>query len=336
MSMPLDPLSRLFACLGACLLSLGFAAGCALLPSAEPLPQPSPSAVPPGEFRVIGYLADWNSPQAVIQFDKLTHLNYAFLLPQPDGSLGEVQHPQRLSQLVQEAHASGVKVLIAVGGWGYDDAFEQLAADPQARQRFVANLAAYTAAYELDGVDIDWEYPDPGDSARNFLSLMQALRQALPAESLLTAAVVASGKLAEGIPAEVFPLVDWLNIMAYDRNNQNHSPLDYAQEALDYWLQRGLPRQKAALGVPFYARPDGVPYRLLVAFDPSAASRDETTYQGRQVFYNGIPTLQAKARLALERAAGIMIWELSQDTSGENSLLAAIHQVVRREDSVLP
>lgn len=335
MKTPADPLPRLLANLGACLLTLGIAAGCALSPNAGRQPQPSLSAAPEG-FRIVGYLADWNSPQASVQFDKLTHLNYSFLLPQPDGSLGEVQHPDRLRELVQQAHVSQVKVLIAVGGWGTDDQFEQLAADPQARQRFVANLVAYAAAYELDGVDIDWEYPDAGESARNFLSLMQDLRQASPQGSLLTAAVVASGQLADGIPAEVFPLVDYLNIMAYDRNNRDHSLYNYAQEALTYWLERGLPPQKAVLGVPFYARPDGVPYRLLVAFDSSAAHRDEIPYQGRQVFYNGIPTIQAKARLALERAGGVMIWELSQDATDQNSLLRAIYDVVSGKAAVTP
>jgi hypothetical protein len=47
------------------------------------------------------------------------------------------------------------------------------------------------------------------------------------------------------------------------------------------------------------------------------------------VYYNGIPTIQAKTRLALERAGGVMVWELSQGAAGEASLLGAIYRTAR-------
>jgi GH18 family chitinase len=56
---------------------------------------------------------------------------------------------------------------------------------------------------------------------------------------------------------------------------------------------------------------------------------DSSEYLGGMVFYNGIPTIQAKTQLALQRASGIMIWELSQDTMDETSLLNAIFQTVQ-------
>lgn len=39
--------------------------------------------------------------------------------------------------------------------------------------------------------------------------------------------------------------------------------------------------------------------------------------------------VQAKTRLALERAGGVMVWELSQDARGEASLLRAVYQAVQ-------
>jgi hypothetical protein len=44
--------------------------------------------------------------------------------------------------------------------------------------------------------------------------------------------------------------------------------------------------------------------------------------------YNGITTIKNKTTLALNQAAGIMIWEIAQDATGTYSLLSAIKEVV--------
>ena len=281
-------------------------------------------------FRIIGYAPEWDTVVKEIQFDKLTHINYAFLLPRADGFFENLEHPEKLKEIVSEGHSHGVKILISIGGWGYDEQFEALAADADRRGTFVQEAIRFANEYDLDGVDIDWEYPDPGESSQNYLALMRELRASLPVGKLLTSAVVSKGSLAEGIPAQVFPVVDFLNIMVYDNSQTDHSPYWLAEEALDYWQARGLPVEKTVLGVPFYGRPDGVAYRNLVQADPSAAERDISDYSGKDVFYNGIPTMQRKTELALKRASGIMIWELAHDTQDATSLLGAIFETVHR------
>ena len=281
-------------------------------------------------FRIIGYTPEWDTVVKEIQFDKLTHINYAFLLPRADGFFENLEHPEKLKEIVSEGHSHGVKILISIGGWGYDEQFEALAADADKRGTFVQEANRFANEYDLDGVDIDWEYPDPGESSQNYLALMRELRASLPVGKLLTSAVVSKGSLAEGIPAQVFPVVDFLNIMVYDNSQTDHSPYWLAEEALDYWQARGLPIEKTVLGVPFYGRPEGVAYRNLVQADPSAAQRDISDYSGKDVFYNGIPTMQRKTELALKRASGIMIWELAHDTQDATSLLGAIFETVHR------
>jgi chitinase len=278
----------------------------------------------PSSFRIIGYAPEWDTVVQEIQFDKLTHINYAFLLPKPDGSFEDLEHPEKLKEIVTEAHKHGVKVLISIGGWGYDEQFEALAADPDSRAAFVQKAGQFAQDYALDGIDIDWEYPDEGESSQNYLKLMQDLRSSLPDDKLLTSAVVSQGSLAEGIPVEVFPVVDFLNIMVYDESQTNHSPYWSAEEALDYWLGRGLPPEKTVLGVPFYGRPEGIAYRKLVQADPSAADRDVSEYEGEKIYYNGMATMQRKTELAMQRASGIMIWELAHDTLDSTSLLGVI------------
>ena len=49
-----------------------------------------------------------------------------------------------------------------------------------------------------------------------------------------------------------------------------------------------------------------------------------------EVYYNGVDTIVEKAQYAKENLGGIMIWELTQDTSDpDRSLLQAIGSVVR-------
>lgn len=260
----------------------------------------------------------------VIDFSRLTHVNYAFLLPKRSGELKPFGSPTQLRRVVEQAHTAGTKVLISVGGWGSDDEFEALAAVEERRARFVAAVAEFVAAYQLDGVDIDWEYPDAGASGENFLALMRDLRAALPGGRLLTAAVIADATHADGIDPAVFELIDFANIMAYDGGAADHSSLQLAERALATWDDAGLVREKRVLGVPFYARPGGIPYRALLASDPAAANGDRVTYLTEDRYYNGPATLRAKVALATAEASGVMIWELSQDALGSDSLLDVI------------
>lgn len=290
------------------------------------MPLPTPTA--PTEFRIVGYVTDGETVISQIQFDKLTHINYAFVLPNEDGTFETIANPWKLEEVVKQAHRRGVKVLISVGGWGFDPEFEQLAAAPETRARLVEGLMAFVEQYDLDGVDIDWEYPGPEpESAANFVQLMAELDARLqPQGKLLTAAVVAVGATGEGVRADVFERVDFLNLMAYDGSEGHHSSYEYAETALNYWSARGLPREKMVLGVPFYSRPTLVTYRKIIQADPQAAQADEWTYHGSTVYYNGLATMQRKTELAMQRASGIMIWTLAYDTSDDTSLLNAIHQ----------
>ena len=290
---------------------------CVVLLLAAPLgAQPSP--------KLVGYSTSWSGEAAAVPIRRLTHVNFAFVVPAKDGSLPPVKNADKLQALVAAARPAGTKVLIAVGGWnnGDDSAFEALSAHPSSRARFVAETLSLVGAHGLDGVDVDWEYPDPGASSENFALLMSELCGALHAQGkLCTAAVAATGRHGDGIASEVFAEVDFLNLMAYDGGNgEAHSPYSYAVASLDYWLGRGLPKQKAVLGVPFYGRPSWERYWAIVARDPQAPDKDVSN----DVHYNGRDTLRRKARLANERAGGVMIWELSQDTADEKTSLLAV------------
>jgi GH18 family chitinase len=289
------------------------------------VPAPAGSQEMESTFRVIAYVTAAVVPET-IPYESLTHINYAFLIPNADGTFAHFPNAWKLETVVEQSRRAGVKVLISVGGWGWHDQFDALAADPATRSLFVQNLVSFVARYDLDGADIDWEYPRPGTSAQNFLLLVRELRQALP-DKLLTTAVVAYGDTGAGIAGETFDLFDFVNVMTYD--GPDHGTMAQFEAGLDYWQERGLPPEKTVMGVPFYARPHELTYRRIVAADPEAAYQDAVEYHGTTIRYNGIPTIQAKTRLARQRAGGIMFWTLEHDAPGELSLLKAIDAVVR-------
>src|SRR5436189_6351037 len=54
-------------------------------PTAAPTNSPTPTPKP--AFRVVGYITDWDPAVGKAQIEKLTHINYAFALPKPDGAI---------------------------------------------------------------------------------------------------------------------------------------------------------------------------------------------------------------------------------------------------------
>ena len=290
-------------------------------PTIAPTMTPIPASRP---FIILAYATD-GIVADIIPYNQLTHINYAFLTPKSDGTFNPINNGWKLKQIATIGHGQNVRVSISVGGWGWDAQFEEMAANPESRSAFVQNLKVFVDEYQLDGADIDWEYPDAGQSSQNFFTLVKELHDAMP-DKLLTTAVVAYGdNNGLGIPTESFELFDFVNVMTYD--GPDHGSMEQFEKGLAYWSERGLPKKKIVMGVPFYGDPN-MPYFKLVQDDPAAAQMDTYDYYGTTFHYNGIPTIQAKTHIAMDKANGIMFWALDHDAQGELSLVNAIHQTV--------
>ena len=295
----------------------------------------SSSSVSTGGLKIVGYAPSWSIVESTIQYSKLTHINYAFVLPNSDGSLGGVENSGTLQTIVTHAHQNGVKVVVSIGGWndGNDSNFVSLASTSAGRTKFTNAVISLTDQYNLDGIDIDWEYPDPDTAeSTNYSLLMSSLSSAMHTRGkILTAAVVGDGYTGNGIKNEVFGYVDFLNLMAYDANNGDHSPYSYAVESINYWAGRGLAASKIVLGVPYYAHPSWAAYNTKVSQNSANACRDTDGSD----YWNGIPTIRKKAQLA-RSYGGIMTWELSQDTTGATSLVTAMWEAITGRSGSYP
>src|SRR5258705_12473625 len=103
-----------------------------LLTSCARMQNPTPTPREEKPFRIVAYATDAIIVD-LIPYDKLTHINYSFLIPNADGTFASLNNSWKLKMIAESAHSQGVSVSIAVGGWGWDAQFEQMAADAGAR-----------------------------------------------------------------------------------------------------------------------------------------------------------------------------------------------------------
>lgn len=283
-------------------------------------------------FRIIGYFSNWG-PVSKIKFDNITCLNFAFIKPMPDGSLAKDSTYDKLYQIVAKARPKKVKVVAAIGGQYTDKTFSQIAKSEATMDKFVNNLVALVDKYQLDGIDLDWEYPQFNtDEPQKMLLLTKKLSAKLrPKKKILSMALHSKPKWGALFLDGLFPLLDYASIMAYDDMEQpSHSSYPYALNSMNYWIvTRKVPREKLNLGVPTYGRnPKVVPpyYKDLIkkGADPNADS-----FNG--IHYNGIGTIRKKVALAMRNVGGVMIWEINGDTDDDKtSLIKAIKDETRR------
>jgi chitinase len=76
-----------------------------------------------------------------------------------------------------------LKVLLSIGGWTYSPSFHPIVVNPAARAKFVESSVKILEDYGLDGLDIDYEYPQNDEQARGYVELLRELRHGLDAHA---------------------------------------------------------------------------------------------------------------------------------------------------------
>lgn len=300
------------------------------------------------EFKVVAYYPSWKANQLEkIDYSVVTHVIYAFAIPTSEGNLLPLENEELAKFIIKEAHANQRKVLLAIGGWSYQEipletTFMKATNTPEKIQALGDAIIKMCNEYGFDGVDMDWEHPRyDGTSEVRYETLMLYLAEKLHQQDKLLTAAVISGVTAQGQvyydaaahTDAVLDQVDWLNVMAYDGGDgASHSSYDFAIDSGNYWKEtRGLESGKIALGVPFYGRPSWASYEEILAEVSDGYGTDLSTYKGMQVYYNGVDTIKKKTEYAKGNFGGIMIWEITQDTSQkEYSLLQGIKEVLSK------
>ena len=283
--------------------------------------------------RVIGYLPYYSTDYLdKIDFSALTHLNIAFTNPDSSGELHNEISDETMKKIVKTCHENNVKAIASFGGGAISSTNYNaiMRGNPEGIKRFNKTIINYCREYELDGVDIDFEFIASSPAWEYFEDWMIALRKECKKNNLILSAAVASW-YTDNISDRAMECFDYIMIMAYDNNadSKNHSTYEYAKYELEYHLNRGIDKKKLVLGVPFYGYSytssgemdwnSAASYRYILSKDFTAKNKDYSNSYA----YNGVKTIKEKAELSKEYG-GIMIWELSQDADGSNSLLKVI------------
>jgi len=224
-------------------------------------------------------------PPSKINFKLYTHLCHAFITANEDGVVRTNRNvPSR--ELTTQAHEAGVKVILSLGGWGWDKQFAAIVSKPESEDRYVESVMGIVEAFDYDGIDVDWEYPDTKEEVAGFDRLAKRFRKQLDElgvkkkrPMLQTMAAAASTNTLKWLSNELLlGTLDWVNVMTYDMAGDwtdyagHHSPLFASKKqpgnprstelSIKCLIDRGMPPNRLALGIPLYGKgfPVSEPY----------------------------------------------------------------------------
>ncbi len=238
---------------------------------------------------VLGYVAGWTGMSMdKVDATKLTHINYAFANLADCKAFFELDHDSLfVAQLTaQKSINPELKVLVSIGGWIWSKNFSDAALTDSTRALFASSAIELMLKHNLDGIDLDWEYPRQiGDNNKfrtedkeNFTLMLKEIREqldGLPESAdkhfLLTIATGANKDYTDNTDlGEAQKYLDFINIMTYDlysgldyttghHANLNPSPQTTKagsdiHSAVDGHINAGVPAGKIVLGIPFYGR----------------------------------------------------------------------------------
>jgi len=220
-----------------------------------------------------------------IKKDHYTHIHYAFGRVTPGAYAVDISATQ--TQFDKFVKMTGVKRVISFGGWtdstSGDRSFILRGAISTGREQFSRNVVDFIIQHDLDGLDIDWEYPGAKDidgivpdasDGENYLETLKLIRSMLPSGKTLAIATPASFWYLQGFPiAEMATYLDYIVYMTYDLHGQwdwgkkygqiscptgdcllSHVNYTETENALSMITKAGVPSNKIIVGVTSYGR----------------------------------------------------------------------------------
>ncbi len=242
------------------------------------------------KYVVIGYVGGYRGlvDTGMVDANRLTHINYAFVNVQHNRAVltnlkTDSTNFRNLNKL--KLKNPDLKIIISIGGWAWSTNFSDAVLSDTSRKAFAASAVEIVKKYDLDGVDIDWEYPaltgngNPhrDEDKQNYTLMFRALREELDLREketgkkmfLTTAVGGFKGFIdhTEMDKAQVY--LNYVNLMTYDYFQDSlgmaihHTNLyaskkydthDYAAKAVTDFIAAGVPANKLVIGLAFYGR----------------------------------------------------------------------------------
>jgi GH18 family chitinase len=245
---------------------------------------------PPSEFLKIGYWEEfqWKRPcmnldvnglQNMIDQNNYTEIHYSFaVISDYEVSISN------MTTFNEFLNISGVKKVVTFGGWDFSTGSSTIHIFGEAAQQqtFVDSVVSFVNQYDLDGIEIDWEYPGAtdlygwagstptefSDDGANYLSMLEKMRSGLPSGKSLSIAAPSSFWYLQNFPIkDMAKYVDYIMMMTYDLHGQwdyninstgpyllSHVNQTETIQSLTMITKAGVPSNKIVMGVGSYAR----------------------------------------------------------------------------------
>jgi chitinase len=238
---------------------------------------------------IIGYVGGFRGLINVnVSASKLSIVNYAFVDVRNNRAwlhreVTDTVNFRKLNELKKQNPS--LKIVISIGGWTWSGKFSDAVLTDTARAAFAASAVGIVGKYDLDGVDIDWEYPGrPGldgniyrpEDKQNYTLLFRDIRHALDSLAKQTGKKYIVSTAAGGFASylvntemgKAAEYLDYINLMTYDFNEgtkiaSHHTNLygskfylskNNADSAVNAFIVAGVPSSKLVMGLAFYGR----------------------------------------------------------------------------------
>jgi len=325
--------------------------------------------------RIIAYLTEYTSASS-LDASCLTHINYAhgrFVNPKTgDGGIKIAETGLLKKVVALKKSKPDLKVLLMIGGWGeHADGFSMMARDPAKRTEFCKACKEHIDTYDLDGIDLDWEYPGGGPSSngqssadpKNFVLVLKELRETIGDTKIISYASSSSAKYMDWKGAMDY--LDYVNVMTYDMGKppKHNSPLfksatfnqTSCEESIKLHQNAGIALSRLNLGVPFYGH--GItPYASDVKYNEMDDILKATTgtYAGKNnrkwdatakvpyltdgagtilLSYDDAESVAEKGKFVIDKKlGGAMFWEYRHDDS-KHTLLKSLCTAIYGKES---
>lgn len=223
---------------------------------------------PQKDFIVLAYVE--SGRKSIPDANLMTHIIYAFGVFNDNNDGIEIPTPEKLKQLSYlKNDNSKLKVILGIGGYKRGG-FSEMAQSPKKRKNFVKSCLKIIKQYDLDGVDLDWEFPtteagghtaSPNDDF-NYVLVVRELRKKLGKDKWIS---VYSNNSARWIDfSGMLQYIDYVNVSGYNlRIKEGHQSNLYSSIICGDWsveksvkkhISKGVPSEKILLGVPFFGR----------------------------------------------------------------------------------
>ncbi|MBX9850374.1 MAG: T9SS type A sorting domain-containing protein [Cytophagaceae bacterium] len=310
--------------------------------------------------RIIGYFPNYNygiSNYTTIQYGNMTHLYYFSMNPRDlgggtsDGTLWNTTgdpfawfNVTNFDNVVARARLvnPNIKIFIVTGGAPGGDGtlntrLYSIATTPSKLNTFCNSLCTFIKNKNIDGWDLDWEFPSGAAQLNAHEAMLAKMRQKIDSMKLADCkyyeiTIAVGGGYTDVIPkacwnpahtdyinANVMNIVDFINVMTYDGNIgaapcsfSSHQHYNLVVKAMGDWTADfpTWPKSKMGIGVGFYDN-------SFVAFN--SIGNVNTRYNNATYWPtggSGCTNMQSKIDFARTQGyGGLIIWELTQDNN---------------------